>query len=135
MDCRIIILFTLWFTYVKGNVEKIIFVAPSAQPPLLDASIDNLLLVPLSEAFPSVRTHINASFPTDISAQGIDTWFLLEGLRPHARYEVRICWLATVRNACSIAILIGNLRSNPLPSGCIHTQLMSHSGLLASSLL
>lgn len=135
MRRRIIILLTSLFAYVRGNVEKIIFVAPAAKPPPLDASIDNLLLIPLSEAFPSVRTLLNASFPTNAASQGIDTWFLLEGLRPHARYEVRVCWLATVRNTSSTPISADNLLSNLHPSGWTHTQLISHSGLLTSSLL
>ncbi|KAJ4657506.1 hypothetical protein HRR90_002745 [Exophiala dermatitidis] len=89
-------LFWLQCVLVYANVEKIIFLAPSAEPPPADASIDNLLLAPLSEQFPSVRTQVNASFPTPDSPKGTENWFLLEGLLPGRRYEVRICWLATV---------------------------------------
>ncbi|KAL2412443.1 hypothetical protein ABEF92_008890 [Exophiala dermatitidis] len=88
-------LFWLQCVLVYANVEKIIFLAPSAEPPPADASIDNLLLAPLSEQFSSVRTQVNASFPTPDSPKGTENWFLLEGLVPGRRYEVRICWLAT----------------------------------------
>jgi hypothetical protein len=83
-------------THVRANVEKIIFVAPEAQALPSDASIDNLLLTRLSEDFPTARTYINASFPTETASKGTESWFLLEGLRPRSRYELRVCWLATV---------------------------------------
>lgn len=81
---------------VSANVEKVIFVAPPAEPFPTDASIDNLLLATLTQAEPSIRTHLNASFPTGNASKGNQTWMLLEGLTPRRRYEVRICWLATV---------------------------------------
>lgn len=92
----------LWYLFctqsVLANVEKTIFVAPIAEPLPSDASIDNLLLAYLSDQFSAVRTHLNASFPTDISPKGQETWILLENLKPQSRYEVRICWLAIVRS-------------------------------------
>jgi hypothetical protein len=81
---------------VFANVEKTVFVTPPAEPSPEDASIDNLLLTRLSELHPSARTFINASFPTTDSPRGTETWILLEGLNPQSRYEVRVCWLATV---------------------------------------
>ncbi|KIX09601.1 uncharacterized protein Z518_00681 [Rhinocladiella mackenziei CBS 650.93] len=95
MRYRTLLLFLLYSSFVLANVEKVIFVAPPAQSPPPDAGIDNLLLTPLSDGHPKVRTHINASFPTKESPKGTESWFLLEGLRPHRRYEVRVCWLAT----------------------------------------
>ncbi|KAK5058556.1 hypothetical protein LTR84_010819 [Exophiala bonariae] len=85
----------LWSLHVTANVEKVIFTAPDAQPKIQDASLDNLFLTTLSESYPSVRTYINASFPTNTSTKGTESWFLLDGLVPHRRYEVRICWAAT----------------------------------------
>ncbi|ETI24767.1 hypothetical protein G647_04137 [Cladophialophora carrionii CBS 160.54] len=88
----------LWALLVYSavaNVEKTIFVAPAAEPPPKDASIDSLLLTRLSEQHPFVRTFLNASFPTADSPKGVEAWLLLEGIRPRRRYEVRICWLAT----------------------------------------
>lgn len=82
--------------HVRANTEKVVFVAPASEPSPSDASIDNLLLTSFSEAFPSARTYINASFPSKDSERGTESWFLLEQLQPGRRYEVRICWLATV---------------------------------------
>ncbi|EXJ92147.1 hypothetical protein A1O3_00697, partial [Capronia epimyces CBS 606.96] len=92
---QLLIVCLLWLHYAYANVEKLIFLAPPAESLPTDASIDNLLLTPLSEGLPSVRTHINASFANKESPKGTETWLLLEGLRPHRRYEVRVCWLAT----------------------------------------
>jgi hypothetical protein len=93
---RVCILLSL-ILLVTANVEKVIFVAPPAEPFPTDASIDNLLLASLSEADTTLRTYLNATFPTESSPKATETWMLLEGLVPGRRYEVRICWLATVR--------------------------------------
>jgi len=85
-----------WLVLVQANVEKTIFVTPAAQVLPHDASIDNLYLTRLSERVPRVRTYINATFPTPDEPKGTETWMLLEELRPKTRYEVRLCWLATV---------------------------------------
>ncbi|OAL31740.1 hypothetical protein AYO20_08133 [Fonsecaea nubica] len=95
MAYTFIIVWLLWPYCAFANVEKVIFLAPAAGNLPQDASIDNLLLTRLSEQYPSVRTHINASFPSTDFPKGIESWFLLEGLRPGRRYELRICWLAT----------------------------------------
>lgn len=78
----------------SANVEKTIFVAPSSQP-VPDASIDNLMLIPLNPQHTTARTWLNATFPTKETPKGTDTWMLLEGLSPGSRYELRLCWLAT----------------------------------------
>lgn len=91
---QLFLLYTLAALAV-ANVEKVIFVAPEAQEFPSDASLDNLLLKRLTLAKPSIRTHLNASFPTDDHTKGTETWMLLEDLTPGQRYEVRICWLAT----------------------------------------
>jgi len=88
--------------HAAANTEKTIFVSPQAQPPRQDASIDNLLLVPLSEGLSTLRTELNASFPTKSEPQGTIHWFLLEGLHPATRYEVRICWMATQPTSFSL---------------------------------
>ncbi len=93
----LLVLFYLLLHHALANVEKTIFVAPDAERLPSDSSVDNLLLTRLSEQYASVRTFINASFPTTEEPKGSVTWILLEGLRPRTRYEVRICWLATVR--------------------------------------
>lgn len=90
-----------------ANVEKAIFLAPSPDtyaytssfPAKIDPPLDDLGLETLSPEDPLVRTRLNASFPT-ISGSGFrdgeESWFLLQSLAPGVRYEVRVCWLATV---------------------------------------
>ncbi|KIW99007.1 uncharacterized protein Z519_00670 [Cladophialophora bantiana CBS 173.52] len=95
MAYQLLVLWLLWPYCAFANVEKIIFLAPPAENLPQDASIDNLFLTRLSEQYPSVRTHINASFPSPDSPKGTQNWFLIEDLRPERRYELRICWLAT----------------------------------------
>lgn len=116
------ILSFLW-CHASGNVEKVIFIAPAAQALPNDASIDNLLLTSLSETETSVRTYVNASFPTEDAPKGTETWMLLEGLTAGRRYEVRICWLATVRDDLSkLFHLAADSYSNRLHSGSTPTQ-------------
>jgi hypothetical protein len=88
-------LLQLLAVFVVGNVEKTIFVAPEEQPFPSDASLDNLVLERLTLAKPSIRTRLNATFPTDEATKGTQTWMLLEDLTPGQRYEVRVCWFAT----------------------------------------
>ena len=88
------LLLCLLCSQANANVEKIVFVAPEAMP--VDKSVDNLLLTSLSEKSPTVRTFLNASFPTEGAKKGTETWMVLEGLIPGRRYEVRVNWIATV---------------------------------------
>jgi len=80
-----------------ANVEKTIFLGPGAvkvphQPPTLeDLHID--VLTPKDG---TLRTQIQAEFPNDQSTQGKTSWYLLDNLEENRRYEVRICWPATV---------------------------------------
>lgn len=81
----------------SANVEKTIFLAPApATIPSADVGLDDLGLERLSPLNPAVRTQLNASFPTDEAPQGTESWYFLENLNPGQRYEVRICYLATV---------------------------------------
>ena len=109
---------------VSANVEKTIFLAPAAEPPPPDASIDNLLLPRLSPQYPSVRTFINASFRVAGSPKGTQTWLLIEGLQSQKRYEVRICWLATVSGRLLIAAVRMRTDSSKQPTSlwlCTHS--------------
>lgn len=90
-------LLALYATLVLANVEKTIFLAPTATTvPSGEPDIDDLGLERLSPDDPIVRTHIRASFPTENAPEGTESWFFLENLTPGQRYEVRVCWLATV---------------------------------------
>jgi hypothetical protein len=91
------ILLPSFLSAVLANVEKTVFLGPPAITiPTPDPNLGDLHLIPISPLHPTVRTRLNASFPTNNATKGTETWVLLDGLTPGARYEVRICWLATV---------------------------------------
>ena len=82
---------------VHGNVEKTIFLAPEAiQIPQQHPSFEDLKLEVLSPSKPGLRCQLPAAFPKPGSPKGTEAWFLLDRLTQHQRYEVRICWAATV---------------------------------------
>jgi hypothetical protein len=88
----------LFTAVAQANVEKAIFLAPPETTiPSEQPDFDDLGLERLSPQNPIVRTRLNASFPTTDAPDGVDSWFFLENLNPGQRYEVRVCWLATVR--------------------------------------
>lgn len=82
---------------VSANTEKVIFLGPSSlQVPVEHPTLEDLKLEALSPHHWSLRTHIRAEFPTNSSKYGQSSWYLLHGLEEGKRYEVRICWAATV---------------------------------------
>lgn len=90
----------LWCTAVLGNVEKTIFLGPdpiNIHNPQQQPNIDTLNLEVLSPLNTTLRRAVPASFPTSTFSKGSEAWFLLDRLRAQQRYEVRICWAATVR--------------------------------------
>lgn len=80
-----------------ANVEKTIFTAPEstnfgdARPNLSNLRLDILSLERLS-----IRAALPVIFPTEKHPRGLSSWYILDSLRPGQRYEVRICWAATV---------------------------------------
>jgi len=94
-----LICLTLGISLTSANVEKTIFLGPepvnipNQQPSLSTLNIDTL--TPDDNNW-SLRTQIEASFPTADSQRGSSSWFILDNLTEGQRYEVRICWLATV---------------------------------------
>jgi hypothetical protein len=87
---------------VNANVEKAVFLGPRPValavvpdgPPSLDAlRLDTLLPVQGSSI---VATQLPVQFPSVSAPRGYDAWYLLRGLQEGRRYEVRICWPATV---------------------------------------
>ena len=82
---------------VHGNVEKTIFLAPEAiQIPQQHPNLQSLNLQALSPSNPELRRQLFATFPKPSSPKGTEAWFLLDRLTQHQRYEVRVCWAATV---------------------------------------
>lgn len=95
-QCALLLLL-LSASHVLANVEKTIFVAPAASEMFAgDPAMDDLNLDCLSPSEPVLRTSVNATFPTEDAPLGTASWFYLEDLSPGQRYEVRVCWLATV---------------------------------------
>ncbi|KFY07435.1 hypothetical protein V492_07150 [Pseudogymnoascus sp. VKM F-4246] len=79
-----------------ANVEKTIFIAPSALTiPLDHPTFENLQLHTLSPENSTIRTQLHVEFPSDTSPRGPASWLILSDLNEGQRYEVRICWPAT----------------------------------------
>lgn len=96
----ILLLLTSHIQPIQANTEKVIFLGPSPITiPLEHPTLSDLHLEALSPQYHTLRTHIEASFPTPSSENGQSTWYLLHRLAEGQRYEVRICWSATVRSA------------------------------------
>lgn len=89
-------------TLVRANTEKVIFTAPDnvvfgdVRPNLSDLRLDTFTPTKLA-----LRTALPVAFPTEQEPRGLQSWYLLENLTPGQRYEVRICWPATVSHAQS----------------------------------
>lgn len=83
---------------VVANVEKTIFLGPSPVTlPDVRPSLEDLQLHALSSQDPILPTQLSVIFPSASQPHGLESWHLLSGLEEGARYEVRICWPATVR--------------------------------------
>lgn len=82
---------------VFANTEKVIFIGPSSlQVPAAHPTLEDLQLESISPKHWALRTHVQAEFPTNSSRYGQTSWYLLDKLQEGQRYEVRICWAATV---------------------------------------
>lgn len=82
---------------VCANVEKVIFMGPeSLYIPTEHPNLEDLQLDALSPNDWSLRTYLLADFPTVDAPHGSESWFLVRNLRHSQRYELRVCWAATV---------------------------------------
>ncbi|CAN8104432.1 unnamed protein product [Discula destructiva] len=85
----------LGISLASANTEKTIFLGPETvnipahSTPLAALNIDTLT----PDNF-SLRTHLEAIFPTEDSPKGTETWLILDALTESQRYEVRVCWMA-----------------------------------------
>jgi len=80
-----------------ANIKKAIFLGPEAVTvPVAHPTLDDLGLDVLTPDDWVLRTHLRAEFPRNASDRGRPSWLLLDGLAPGRRYEVRVCWAATV---------------------------------------
>lgn len=100
-SCAFVLL--LWAVCSFANVEKIIFLGPeSIATPTQHPNLDDLHLDRISPEHSSLRTRLAAEFPDDNAPMGKASWALVEGLGPGRRYEIRICWVATVGPSQSV---------------------------------
>ena len=90
-----------------ANVEKVVFLAPEAGADLPNLSkleyLRHNTLLPLPS---SLQVSLPAAFPEEGDLQGRETWFMLEGIGERQRYEVRICWAATVSETSMHILLL-----------------------------
>jgi hypothetical protein len=83
--------------FAAANVEKAIFLGPEPSTVSLDDVGSHLglpQLVPSEHCSNcrAIRTRLSTSF----SGRGAEHWVQVNGLEEGKRYEVRICWPATV---------------------------------------
>lgn len=83
---------------VTANVEKTIFLGPrSLALPNDHPSLEDLRLDTLSPTHKSIlEAQLPVQFPTAAAPRGLESWYILRDLKEGRRYEVRICWPATV---------------------------------------
>ena len=89
------------FAFVQhslANTEKVIFSAPPTETlsELYDLKEEAFKTITPSD--PVLRVSLPVAFPTIDRPKGLDSWYRLEGLEEDQRYEVRVCWAATVRS-------------------------------------
>ncbi|RYP40798.1 hypothetical protein DL767_001444 [Monosporascus sp. MG133] len=91
------LLFTAATTRVSANTEKTIFLGPpTVNLPSAHPSLDDLQVHTLTPDNWQVRTHLEAQFPSFSYPSGKPAWLILDELTEGQRYEVRVCWAATV---------------------------------------
>lgn len=93
----LIYLWCLCISLTSANTEKTIFLGP--EPVNIPAQSPSLAALNIDTLTPdnySLRTHLEAIFPTEDLSRGIESWLILDDLTEGQRYEVRVCWLATV---------------------------------------
>lgn len=105
---------------VLANTEKAIFLGPD--PAAADVSpvppeLSNIHLDTLTPRDFTHRTRLPAVFPSLENPKGKATWVLLDGLTPGQRYEVRVCWPATVSppHTYTFPRHLLSTSTNPLP--------------------
>jgi hypothetical protein len=95
---RLLALFALFVHAASANTEKTIFNAPAPiNLPSSAPTLEHLKLETLSSANSTLPKALSVAFPTKDKPQGRESWYLLQDLNEGQRYEVRVCWAATVR--------------------------------------
>lgn len=86
-------------TVACANTEKVIFLAPETVGlPASGPALGDLRLTSLTPTKAQARISLPVSF------EGKESWYLLRDLHEGQRYELRVCWAATVRCASSFGL-------------------------------
>jgi hypothetical protein len=81
--------------FAAANVEKQIFLGPPPSTVTLGGVGSHLPQLAPSEHCSNCRA-IRTRLSTSFSGRGAEQWMKVDGLEEGKRYEVRICWAATV---------------------------------------
>jgi hypothetical protein len=129
---RLFLLLLQLASIAQANTEKTIFIAPSSiQLPNVHPGLDDLCLDVLSPHNTSLHVQLPVAFASKEAPQGIQSWYLLDRLQSGQRYELRVCWVATVSTHLFKHIKIQLLCYQILP----HSRLKPQLGCLICSLL
>ena len=82
-----------------ANVEKVVFLAPALVNGLARPlpALESPHIERLSHSELSLRRQLHARFDhSPDQSEPAEAWVLLEALHPGQRYEVRVCWSASV---------------------------------------
>ena len=98
LKSHIILRLLLCILCVSANVEKVIFLGPGGEAECSNhPNVYSLQHDVLTPSTPAIRRELTATFPSEINSwRGPDSWIVIDELEPQRRYEVRICWSATV---------------------------------------
>lgn len=101
------------FAFVQcslANTEKVIFTAPPRDTLSELYDLKEEAFQTITPAISVLRASLSVAFPTIERPQGLDSWYRLEGLEENRRYEVRICWAATVHLLTSTQSMLADSR-------------------------
>ena len=88
---------SLCFHFASANVEKIIFKGPAPLSIHSEGpSLENLQLLTINPTNATLRTPIQPMWASEESPAGTTSWFIMHNLTEGQRYELRLCWAATV---------------------------------------
>lgn len=96
-----------------ANTEKVIFTAPPRDTLSELYDIGEEAFRTLTPSKPTLRASLPVAFPTTDRPNGLDSWYRLEDVEEDRRYEVRVCWAATVGNFSSTGILHAEFDQQP----------------------
>lgn len=103
--------------HTLANTEKVIFSAPPTETLSELYDLKEEVFQIINTANPSLRASLPVSFPTIDRPKGLDSWYRLERLEEGRRYEVRVCWAATVCSPSTRVPTLSNaVCSNRQPS-------------------